>query len=82
MLTHGAVSALHHLGKLLALAGRAAEAEPLLREALAGWQTRYGSDYRRAKNTALALGQCLIALGQTAEARPLLAQGQAGRPLH
>ncbi|HEX6902508.1 MAG TPA: tetratricopeptide repeat protein [Thermoanaerobaculia bacterium] len=61
------------VGSILVESGRAAEAEPLLREALAGAE-RSGNPFLHAAMQS-ALGECLLALGRRAEAAPLLRDG-------
>jgi len=65
------VRALHALGYAFMLAGRACEAEPLLRQALdLRAKSRPAGDYRVAQSQ-VALEDCLERLGRTAETRPL-----------
>jgi hypothetical protein len=65
-------------GSLMALGavwidqGRAREAEPLLREAVAQRLQKLGSTDRRTARAQRLLGLCLVALGRASEAEPLL----------
>ncbi len=61
------------LGSILVESGRAAEAEPLLREALAGAE-RSGNPFLHGAIQS-ALGECLLALDRRAEAALLLRDG-------
>ena len=69
--------ALTGLGRVLVEAGRPAEAEPYLREALAVRRGGLPADHWFIAATELALGDCLARLGREAEAEPLLARALA-----
>jgi tetratricopeptide (TPR) repeat protein len=62
-----------HLGSILVAQGRAAEGEPLLRQALADAERSGSPGLRGAIQSGL--GECLLALGRRAEAAPLLRSG-------
>jgi tetratricopeptide (TPR) repeat protein len=63
------------LGRILMAAGRAAEAEPFLREALAIRRQLLLSGHPRVARAESLLGECLTALQRYAEAEPLLLAG-------
>jgi serine/threonine-protein kinase len=72
------------LGRELTRRGRAAEAEPFLRRALAARSARLGERDPRTAEAQVRLGVCLEAMGRGEEARPLLASGHdrlRGEPL-
>src|SRR5262249_54146769 len=73
-------AALSGLGALLTDAGRPAEAEPLLREALVIQINKHGATDQRAAETQRVLGTCLAALGHYDEAEQLLLTSE--RSLH
>jgi serine/threonine-protein kinase len=60
------------LGRLLTERGRAAEAEPLLRRAVATRTSRLGLADPRTAEAQVRLAACLVALGRQEEAQPLL----------
>jgi hypothetical protein len=62
------------LGAIRIDQGRAAEAEPLLREALAQRLQKLGPTDRRTARAQRLLGLCLVALGRPAEAEGFLLQ--------
>ncbi len=66
------LDALHSLSSLLSLGGKAAEAEPLLREGLEKKREIFGDDHPTTMETRGALGQALADLGRLDEAIPLL----------
>jgi tetratricopeptide (TPR) repeat protein len=68
---------LGRLGGVLLASGRAAEAEPLLGEAVARQERPDGSDALELATTRLSLGRCLLALGRAAEAVPHLEKSLA-----
>src|SRR5205814_9673467 len=63
-------------GRTLVRLGRAAEAEPRLRESLA--ISRKRSDDAAVRAAQGDLGECLVGLGKYAEAEPLLVQAYEG----
>jgi eukaryotic-like serine/threonine-protein kinase len=63
---------LHHLGFVLTASGRAAEAEPLLREALAIREKKLPPGDRLTWRTRLRLGQCIVRLGRLKEGEALM----------
>ena len=66
------------LGTALTRTGRAAEAEPVLREGLSnGKHWKPAPPDRVLGNPETALGECLLAMRRYAEAEPLLLQGYA-----
>ena len=65
------------LGLTLADTGRATEALPLVEQALALSQERFGPDHWRTGEAELAQGIVLTAAGQPARAEPLLRQAAA-----
>jgi serine/threonine protein kinase len=69
--------ALSALGRNLLNARQWAEAEPLLREALAIWDARRPDDWNRFHTRSL-LGESLWGRGKYAEAEPLLLSGYEG----
>ena len=74
------------LGRTLVAMDRAAEARPLLEEALAIRRRRYEPGDPRTGEAMVALGEGLARLGDAGAARPLLEQGlvamrrRPGRP--
>ncbi len=65
------------LGRVLLAERRWVEAEPLLRESLAIWDTRSPDDWNRF-NTQSLLGKSLIGQKKYAKAEPLLLAGYEG----
>jgi hypothetical protein len=65
------------LGELLAEAGRAGEAVPLLREAVAVRREALPPDHPDLAVATSVLGDALRQTGQTAEAEPLLTESHA-----
>ena len=66
---------LHHLGFVLTASGRAAEAEPLLREALIIREKKLPPGDRLTAKTRLRLGQCLVQLGRLKDGEALMVEG-------
>jgi tetratricopeptide (TPR) repeat protein len=66
------------MGEVLTAEGKGAEAEPILREALASAQSApYPLLPWQIAEAQSALGSCLVALGRSAEGEPLLKASQA-----
>lgn len=65
------------LGEVAALSGRAEDAEPLLREALAIGEKSFGAHWKVAEARSV-LGDCLSRLGRVEEAERLLVSGHRG----
>ena len=63
---------MHHLGFVLTASGRASEAEPLLREALAIREQELPPGDRLTAKTQLRLGQCVAGLGRLKEGEALM----------
>lgn len=64
-------------GIVLTALGRASEAEPLLRQALASREKTFGPNDPRTAETEGALGLALRRMGRVAESKPLLDSGRA-----
>ena len=63
---------MHALGHILTATGRAAEAEPMLREALAIREKKLPPGDRLTEKSRLRLGQCLAGLGRAREGETLM----------
>ena len=61
-------------GAALVDAGRPADAEPILRQAIDVMATRYGADNARVDVVRVSLGRALAAQGKRAEARRVLTE--------
>lgn len=66
-----ALLALGNYGHVLAAQGRPSEAEPLLREEMAGWKETAGPSHPSTLQATLALGRVLVELEQAREAEAL-----------
>jgi serine/threonine protein kinase/tetratricopeptide (TPR) repeat protein len=62
--------------------GKAAEAEPMLRESLKLAKANHLEGTALPENVSAALGECLLAQKRYAEAEPLLLSGYAGLKMH